>query len=525
MNVVPPAVAEALGWTLFHFIWQGLLLALVLYVFAGYAHAAVTRYWAGVVTLALMFTAPAVTFFVLRQNFDTGKAVVTDAFVKANFSPIATALPDTVRSVAVTSLPSINWPACFTALWLVGVLGFALRALGGWLFVERLYRKERQSVEPSLLARCEALRMRLGIKRTVRFHLSRAIDVPAVIGWFRPVVLVPFTALTGLSPEQLEAILAHELAHVRRFDCFVNLSQIAAETLLFYHPAVWWVSRTIRAERENCCDDMAVSVCGDAGVYARALTVVESWRAMPAFAMAANGSPLKFRIERLLGVRAMARDISSAGIAVLVLMCAAGVLFAGGALHQPAPPRVATKPLLMAQSQVKPTPGPAPASKPRPAAQPAPRPESAPRTSSSYIEDMQAAGLKDIDVDHLIALKIQGVTPEYVRAVRNTWPNIKVDEIIAMKIQGVNPSDAAAFKNVGFENLDSQRLIAFRIQGVTPEYVKNLKAAGFTDVTEDHVIAAKIQGITPEFIQKVRAHGFTDLSLSKLIQLKIADVF
>jgi beta-lactamase regulating signal transducer with metallopeptidase domain len=499
------------------------LLALVLYVVAGYARAAATRYWAAVVTLGFMLIAPAVTFVTLRQTFDTGNAVAPDAFVKANFSAIATALPESVRSVSVISLPSINWPACLAVLWMVGVLAFALRAFGGWLLVERLYRRERQPVEASVLARCQALRMRLGIKRAVGFHLSRAIDVPAVVGWFRPVVLVPFTALTGLSPEQLEAILAHELAHIRRLDSFVNLFQVAAETLLFYHPAVWWVNRIIRVERENCCDDIAVSVCGDVGVYARALTVVEGWRAMPAFAMAANGSPLKFRIERLLGLRAMARDVSSAGIAIVVLMCAAGVLFAGGALRQPVPPLVPGKPLLIAQNVAAPAPAPAP--KPRPAAEPAPHPQSTPRNSSSYIEDMKSAGLTHLDVDHLIALKIQGVTPDYVRAVRNTWPNIKVDEIIAMKIQGVNPSDAAAFKNVGFNNLDAQRLIAFRIQGVTPDYVKNLKAAGFTDITPDHVIAAKIQGITPEFIQKVRSHGFTNLSLSKLIELKIADVF
>lgn len=523
MSIVSPGTAEALGWTLFHFLWQGVLLAFVLYVFAGCARAAVTRYWAAVVTLALMVTAPAVTFLVMQRSFDAGNTVST-AFVKGSFGALTTALPETVRGAAVASLPPLNWPACFAGLWLVGVLAFVLRALGGWLLVQGLYRKERQSIGSSLLQQCEALRRRLGIKRAVRFHLSRALDAPAVIGWFRPVVLIPFTALTGLSPEQLEAIIAHELAHVRRFDCFVNLFQIAAETLLFYHPAVWWVSRTIRAERENCCDDIAVSICGDPGVYARALTIVEGWRAMPAFVMAANGSPLKLRIERLLGLKAMARDVSSVSIALVGLLCAAGVLFASAAFDKPAVPRVPGKPVLIAQSQAKPTPAPAPASKPRPAAEPAPR-QSALRTSSSYIEDMQAAGLKDIDVDHLIALKIQGVTPDYVRAVRNTWPNIKIDEIIAMKIQGVNPSDAAAFKSVGFENLDAQRLIAFRIQGVTPDYVKNLKAAGFTDVTADHVIAAKIQGITPEFIQKVRSHGFTNLSLSKLIQLKIADVF
>ena len=112
---------------------------------------------------------------------------------------------------------------------------------------------------------------RLGVSRPVRLLKSALVEVPTVIGWFRPVILLPAATLTGLTPGQLEAILAHELAHVRRLDYVVNAFQCLVETLMFYHPVAWWISRCIREERENCCDDLVIKVCGDRLAYARAL--------------------------------------------------------------------------------------------------------------------------------------------------------------------------------------------------------------------------------------------------------------
>src|SRR5687768_2508429 len=127
----------------------------------------------------------------------------------------------------------------------------------------------------------------------------------------RPVILLPASALTGLTTSQLELILAHELAHVRRFDYLVNLLQTIVETLLFYHPAVWWVSGRIRLEREHCCDDAAVAACGDVLSYARALTELEGLRgAMPALAMAATGGSLTERVRRLVDAPAHAHRSS-----------------------------------------------------------------------------------------------------------------------------------------------------------------------------------------------------------------------
>src|SRR5205814_4150217 len=124
-------------------------------------------------------------------------------------------------------------------------------------------------------------------------------QVPAVVGWVRPIVLVPASVFTGLTAEQIEALLAHELAHVRRHDYLINLLQTVTETLFFYHPAVWWVSRAIRNERENCCDDLAVEICGNTLAYVRALTDLEQMRqGMPRLAMAADGGSLLSRVQR-----------------------------------------------------------------------------------------------------------------------------------------------------------------------------------------------------------------------------------
>ena len=127
--------------------------------------------------------------------------------------------------------------------------------------------------------------------------------MPTVVGWLRPAILLPVAALASLSPAQVEAILAHELAHIRRHDYAVNVLQTIAETLLFYHPAVWWLSKRIRAEREHCCDDIAVAVCGDPVSYAQALAELETWRTgSTTMAMAATGGALLDRGRRILRV-------------------------------------------------------------------------------------------------------------------------------------------------------------------------------------------------------------------------------
>src|SRR2546427_550248 len=160
--------------------------------------------------------------------------------------------------------------------------GLRLHAVAAWPVVPE---------SPAAAVAAARLAARLGVSRPGRVLESAVVQVPAVVGWLRPVILLPASALTGLTPQQLDVLLAHELAHVRRYDYLVNLVQSAIEILLFYHPAVRWVSRRVREEREHCCDDLAVAVCGDAHLYARALLMMESLRAKtPALALLAHAS-------------------------------------------------------------------------------------------------------------------------------------------------------------------------------------------------------------------------------------------
>jgi hypothetical protein len=146
-------------------------------------------------------------------------------------------------------------------------------------------------------------------------------ETPSAIGWLKPAILLPAATVAGLTVEQLEAVLAHEIAHIRRRDYLVNVLQVAVETLLFYQPAVWWISSRVRFERELCCDDEAVRATGNALGYARALTLLEKLR-VPAPALSGAGGSLRYRVLRLVGEAQPARSLWPAMAALaLALLC------------------------------------------------------------------------------------------------------------------------------------------------------------------------------------------------------------
>jgi TonB family protein len=181
---------------------------------------------------------------------------------------------------------------------------FSVRPILGYTHAFTL-RRRGKSAGDSIIAMVDRLTRVMGVGRRVRVLISSMADTPSVVGWLRPVIVLPAATLMGLTPLQLEAVLAHELGHIKRYDYLVNILQILVETLLFYHPAVWWTSRRIRMERELCCDDLAVRFSGNALRYARALTTLEKLRLRtPGVAMASTGGPLLFRIQRLTGIAA-----------------------------------------------------------------------------------------------------------------------------------------------------------------------------------------------------------------------------
>ncbi|HVF43485.1 MAG TPA: M56 family metallopeptidase [Pyrinomonadaceae bacterium] len=354
------APLEAAGWALVHFVWQGALVA-ALYACADSLAAprasADARYALALSALGLMLLLPPLTAGVSldssRGLFARGESSSAaaragdtrerlrapgagDAALDASSSRAASASESEASGVRLWAGERLSAFVPWLVLaWLAGVLLLATRAVGGWLLVRRL----RRSAEP-VAARFEELAARvaarLKVSRAVRLCRSALVEVPAVVGHLRPVILVPASAFAGLTPAQLEAVIAHELAHVRRHDYLVNLLQTAAETLLFYHPAVWWVSRRARAEREHACDDAAARCVGDVLLYARSLAALEQARAQKiretaALAVAADGGSLMRRIQRLVKLERNAADARArvraplAAVAALALLACAGV--------------------------------------------------------------------------------------------------------------------------------------------------------------------------------------------------------
>ena len=333
---IPSSLVTLVGAVLLHFVWQGTAIALAL----GFAMLLTPRRWArprylvACLALGAMAVAPLATIARLSSTAPGG-SVVSGVFESPGTTPLLAA----VTSAAATPVPAsrlaeqlptgIDWLPWFVAAWAAGVLVSSARLAGGWAQARRLLHHDATAADAAWAEAVSRLSARLGLRRPVRLLESARVQVPVVIGALRPVLLLPASAISGLAPAQVEAVLAHELAHIRRHDYLVNLLQSVVETLLFYHPGVWWVSHTIRVEREHCCDDLAVSACGDPVLYARALTAIETMRqGSTGMALAVSDGSLLSRVRRLLGVSQPPRLASSGW----VVATATALLVAGAGL-------------------------------------------------------------------------------------------------------------------------------------------------------------------------------------------------
>ena len=317
------AAVDRLGWTLVHFLWQGVAIAIPYAAARLMLARPAARYLLACAALAAMIAAPLVTWEVLRPP-EPGPAA---AYRLSNAPPAAStsALPASTL-IAVPSARSARFLSWVVIAWFSGAAIFWARLAGGWVIAARLRSTMVRPAPPEWQQILRQLGARIGLTRPVRLLVSAMVQVPAVVGWLRPVVLVPVGALGGLPPAHLEALLLHELAHIRRHDYLVNMLQSAAEALLFYHPAIWWVSGHLRTERELCCDDLAVAASGDALTFARALAQLESCRpAHLTAAVAANGASLAARVARLLGQPrpAVRTGLGPGVLAVTILLAAA----------------------------------------------------------------------------------------------------------------------------------------------------------------------------------------------------------
>jgi beta-lactamase regulating signal transducer with metallopeptidase domain/uncharacterized GH25 family protein len=358
-----------IGWMLVHSLWQFTLVAILALGLerALQRRSSAARYWTYLALLSVMAALPIITWFALRpttaatfaEREHTRRVFQPRQIGEKSEAPATTAALEDSKSLrllasqnsageALTPAAWLSqlrrhiqpWLPKLVTVWIVGVLIATFRPLLGLYTVRRLQTVGVSRVGSAVEKMLQQSAQRLGVKRAVEVLQSVLIQTPVVVGYFRPTILLPLCVVTGLPESQLELILAHELAHIRRHDYVINLLQTLVETLFFYHPAVWWLSRQIRGERENCCDDVVMANVGTRIEYGRALLAIEELRAAPTvLSLAAGSGSLLTRIQRIAGYEPAPR-IAGGGLLCVVFVAAmmlAAVTWAGAPNADPSP--------------------------------------------------------------------------------------------------------------------------------------------------------------------------------------------
>lgn len=306
---------DALGWTLFHSLWQGAVIAVVLFLLLSVTRQsqAKIRYFMTVSAQISILVVAVATF--IHQLNHAGRVTVSETIPLDFLKPVPTAatgdlspdrpsgfMPDRLVAVIQAQMP------LFLLAWFTGLLLAACKLVGGYYYMSTKVKKALIHCPDELRQLLTRLTGQLNLQKLVRVCEVPFLKTPAVFGHLKPVILIPVGLVNHLTPNQVEMVLLHELAHIKRHDFLVNLLQSVIEVIFFFNPAVWWISREIRQERENCCDDLIVQLKGQPVQYIKTLAAVNHFKAsgltlLPGFFGNGKGQLLK-RMQRLVGAKA-----------------------------------------------------------------------------------------------------------------------------------------------------------------------------------------------------------------------------
>jgi len=335
LNFFPDKTISTLGWTIFHSIWQAAVLGVILLLLLRSIPAKHSRirYAISLLSLFALLIITVCTYSITgrSQSHIAGSAVTSEII---SSSPIVSEVSGIIlersgdNSSGLTSLfPGVsNYFSLIVAIWIIGVIAFTIRTAGG-IYLTGRYKKRNVHILPKqILDKFQKIRQAFGIRKKILFLASGDIQVPMLIGYFKPVVLIPSSLISGIPVIQIEAIVTHELAHIIRNDYLYNLIQVIIEIIYFYHPVVWLISRQVRIEREHCCDDMCIEKYGSVNIYALALASVSEFASQhPVLSLALAGRKkiLYNRIYRLINPQKMKTnryDKLTAGMLIVALV-------------------------------------------------------------------------------------------------------------------------------------------------------------------------------------------------------------
>ena len=328
LDIIPLNLSSALGWTLVHALWQGVAILFVfsiLYQF--YKQNSTLRYWLGIGALGVQVMASIITFGwifepnatdIITANLSTNLSVLNGSTASQTAQNIEISWFDKAQFFLNTHLDLL------VNSWALGIIFLTLKLMGGFIYVQNLKSKRTYFLDNATEKIFKNLLKKDQIAQHVYLFESALAKTPMTIGYFEAVILLPMGLATGLSVKELEAVLAHELAHIRRADYLVNILQTLVEIIFFFHPAIWYISAKIRDERENCCDDLAMEMVGDKIHLAKALTNVELFRQRESLAMAFGGNQqnLLSRVQRILGVNSSKTTTYEGFFAVILIVLA-----------------------------------------------------------------------------------------------------------------------------------------------------------------------------------------------------------
>jgi beta-lactamase regulating signal transducer with metallopeptidase domain len=286
-------LAKTLGWTLVHSLWQILAITLVYFVIVLFTKKASYRYWSGMSLLLLQFMASGITFFVISAISSSEKTFAGVALAPKMLSSVQVML-----SYLQTNLPLV------VGIWVLGCAILFSRLILGYLWVNSLKNSPKNQFDEKLTQILLDIKQKMNITKNVQVKVSRIVSLPMIMGVLKPVILIPASLVSVFSQEQLETILAHELAHLKRHDFLLNGLQSVLDVIYFFHPAMWLLSAQIRKERENCCDDLALEVSGSKLLLAKTLVQLQETIYTPKLAMAfgKRSYSLLERVQRIVGI-------------------------------------------------------------------------------------------------------------------------------------------------------------------------------------------------------------------------------